>query len=99
MQIFLPNLNFFKNNEELKMTESSDQPPSPTSAPELRPCPFCGSGDIRQHSDHYGENFTSRIFCNNCYAQGPSGRISADDKALAIRKWNTRIVRGNKRLV
>lgn len=45
---------------------------------ELKPCPFCGSGNV----DAVGSSGT----CRNCWADGPS----RDSRTSAIAAWNAR---------
>ena len=55
---------------------------------ELKPCPFCGSTDIRM------DRCTLRIRCNKCYANGQLiSRFRKDgrsDLEAAVLAWNTR---------
>jgi Lar family restriction alleviation protein len=68
----------------------------------LKPCPFCGSRDVvvrNTHTPHYTAE------CDNCEAQGPTGRAGNGDHirtkatakrqhtkafTLAVEGWNTR---------
>lgn len=71
------------------MTEQHD------SAGELKPCPFCGSGNV---SDSYyikgGGNMPTGYYveCENCCAGGPAidDSVLGSGKADAITAWNTR---------
>ena len=54
---------------------------------ETKPCPFCGSKDIRysiktanSKRDYYGQ-----CYCNECKAAGPRIRFSVDKSASWIR--------------
>lgn len=57
----------------------------------LKPCPFCGEGNIRIERDGHGV-FT---ICDNCRATGPYIDMSADKPATLIDNagalaWNKR---------
>lgn len=49
---------------------------------ELKPCPFCGSDNVRMDTD-YGVYF---VLCVNCQTEGPDD----PDKSTAIKLWNGR---------
>lgn len=51
-----------------------------TTAPALRPCPFCGGHNLQVHPIHL------RVECIDCYAEGPE----ANSRAEAIAAWNAR---------
>ena len=51
-----------------------------TTAPALRPCPFCGGHNLQGHPIHL------RVECIDCYAEGPE----ANSRAEAIAAWNAR---------
>jgi len=51
-----------------------------TTAPALRPCPFCGGHNLQVHSIHL------RVECIDCYAEGPEANSGFD----AIAAWNAR---------
>ena len=62
----------------------------------MKPCPFCGSNDIRW-SAHTG--WGHRFHCMGCHAVGPPGGIEQGDNAkattalrneAATRLWNRR---------
>lgn len=62
---------------------------------ELKPCPFCGSNNIRVIEEIQGDTeWVTNIFvyCNNCHAYGPcSYNLITDvikERELAIKKWN-----------
>lgn len=57
-------------------------------APKLKPCPFCGSADIR--SDCNGENDFD-VTCWQCRAGTIAVGPTAEQRALAIAAWNTRV--------
>jgi Lar family restriction alleviation protein len=47
---------------------------------ELKPCPFCGSTDIKLHDE-----ISHAVWCQECFAEVPSIDIES-----AIKLWNTR---------
>lgn len=47
---------------------------------EIKPCPFCGSENVKYRS------LAGRVFCKDCQARGPCGATDKD----AIKKWNAR---------
>ena len=57
---------------------------------ELKPCPFCGSLDIRI------DKCTSRVRCKNCFCtSGLIGRLvkyadKMSEEEAAVKAWNTR---------
>lgn len=53
-------------------------------APELKPCPFCGSTDLKV--------FDNSVDCKSCGATGPDLGLCVGDKcrAEAIAGWNSR---------
>ncbi len=59
----------------------------------LKPCPFCGSKQVRIVSvgikyerDHYW-----RVKCDNCYAYGPYMMLSSlNSREAAEAKWSAR---------
>ena len=51
-------------------------------ATKLKPCPFCGSNDVRM----VGRKMP-RIKCNTCFAWGPEINFTLAD---ALEKWNRR---------
>ena len=57
-----------------------------------KPCPFCGSDNLRYHCDNF---YTSRIVCSNCGVNGPAywnnPEDSNSDEIGAWKKWNERI--------
>lgn len=69
---------------------------------ELKPCPFCGSGEVRAIStmdDMPGEEeLHGNVICLNCLAYGPTVSIepsgATDDidavEEMARRAWNKR---------
>ena len=65
------------------MTPSNEMP--------LKPCPFCGSGDVRYGTEKY-KTISGRtcdkhqIFCGKCL----SCCDSIDSKDAAVKIWNTR---------
>ena len=54
------------------------------SAPELKPCPFCGGKKLYAGYNEFGGLVT---LCANCEAHGPS---SEADKEQILAAWNTR---------
>jgi Lar family restriction alleviation protein len=63
----------------------------------LKPCPFCGSEDVKLHSIkalHPGEAEASHVYCNNC--QAGTGRlnhypeIARATAAIVVARWNMR---------
>jgi Lar family restriction alleviation protein len=52
---------------------------------ELKPCPFCGSADLR--ADPEDMLVTTWVTCNKCGSQGPYG----DTPKGAIEAWNKRL--------
>lgn len=52
----------------------------------LKPCPFCGSGNIIEIS----VGFREFVHCNNCDTNGPSCYPSSFDQRAPIDKWNER---------
>lgn len=53
--------------------------------PGLRPCPFCGSGNVSMRVD--GDT-GARVWCNTCLALGPPfGRLAVES---AVAAWNRR---------
>lgn len=50
----------------------------------LKPCPFCGSEDL-----DLPDEFTSRIYCRNCCAEGP---FTNEDIEKSIELWNKRVI-------
>lgn len=51
---------------------------------DLKPCPFCGAGDLSPCRDEFGGRIT---LCDNCGAAGPS---SEDDPEQISEPWNRR---------
>lgn len=51
-----------------------------TTAPALRPCPFCGGHNLQVHLVHLS------VECIDCYAAGPE----ANSRAEATAAWNAR---------
>ena len=47
---------------------------------EMKPCPFCGSTDIKLHDE-----ITHAVWCQECFAEMPSIDIES-----AVELWNTR---------
>ena len=45
---------------------------------QIKPCPFCGSENVKYSS------LEGRVFCKDCQARGPCGATDKD----AIKKWN-----------
>lgn len=62
----------------------------------LKPCPFCGSIDIRI------DKCTSRVRCKNCFCtSGLIGRLveyseKLSEEEAAVKAWNTRYKDGSK---
>ena len=54
------------------------------SAPELKPCPFCGGKKLYAEYNEFGGLV---VLCANCEAHGPS---SEADKEQILAAWNTR---------
>lgn len=54
------------------------------SAPELKPCPFCG-GEARYQIDHTTEERNS-VWCGKC----DFGMFDPDDTGSVVTAWNTR---------
>lgn len=55
--------------------------------PNLKPCPFCnGKPKMRFSNNGIGITRVFYLKCDDCVSTGPT----ADDKAWAIIKWNTR---------
>ena len=57
----------------------------------LRPCPFCGSKDVRQQESL----FIAYVFCKSCRAEGPIVHINQLSRgqsleAKAVELWNKR---------
>ena len=54
----------------------------------LKPCPFCGGGDMK-HDSEWTQHF---LVCPNCGANGPvvSGTGHKSVRDSAERLWNTR---------
>jgi len=59
--------------------------------PALIPCPFCGSIGLRFESHSLQQGYIS---CDQCGAQGPTGRLDYDNppdpQTAAIEAWNRR---------
>ena len=53
------------------------------SARNIKPCPFCGSMDVKVES--MGSSYHT-VVCRNCHAVGPNH----NDKGKAITRWNQR---------
>ena len=47
---------------------------------EIKPCPFCGSTDIKLHDE-----ISHAVWCQECFAEMPSIDIES-----AVELWNTR---------
>lgn len=47
---------------------------------EIKPCPYCGSTDIKLHDE-----ITHAVWCQECFAEMPSIDIES-----AVELWNTR---------
>ena len=52
-------------------------------APDLRPCPFCGSKAYHKKVDPAGY---IQMECDRCWAEGPT----AEDIVAAVAAWNKR---------
>ena len=52
-----------------------------TTAPALRPCPFCGGPDVRFHPRGW-------MRCHECLAEGPTREAGIEAQAIAA--WNAR---------
>ena len=52
-----------------------------TTAPALRPCPFCGGPDVRFHPRGW-------MTCHECLAEGPTREAGIEAQAIAA--WNAR---------
>lgn len=53
-----------------------------TDAPELKPCPFCGSDNVQAG----GDDKVVGVWCHNCQASGPNGYLTINGD----HDWNTR---------
>lgn len=59
---------------------------------ELKPCPFCGSSDVRIDKETvgpFGELFYCALFCNDCNSVAAYGVFH--DEVKAIEAWNRRV--------
>lgn len=86
------------------MTSKTNPHPSPDRVEELKPCPFCASGDLNERTrmEPWGENgselYQGYVDCEMCGAQGPpTPWYDSHDHALSkLREmlsddgWNTR---------
>jgi len=56
---------------------------------ELKPCPFCGSGDVSVYRTLYSGGYGGHdsVKCYNCGVFGPISHVGKDD---AIKTWNNR---------
>ena len=52
----------------------------------LKPCPFCGSEDVKEVYTFY-TIFRHSVYCKNCYTEGPAKPTEAE----AVEAWNNRI--------
>jgi len=65
-------------------------------APDLKPCPFCGGGDVITAVDHEQGSKWGYAGCDACGARCPEVRTGYDTaydalwRAEAISAWNTR---------
>lgn len=61
----------------------------------IKPCPFCGSDDIKYSNKHAGYyKYHVAMFCNSCHCYGARQKIKGDQleegKKIAISNWNNR---------
>ena len=57
---------------------------------ELKPCPFCGAGEMvakKENEDVYHNGWYYKIICRSCYATG--GQYPTFERA--IEAWNRRV--------
>lgn len=54
---------------------------------ELKPCPFCGSKDLKIRVYH---NVSGAVYLVHCYRCGANGPDYCDNKHSAINAWNKR---------
>jgi Lar family restriction alleviation protein len=57
---------------------------------ELRPCPFCGSGNM-ELCEETSDVERAYVFCSSCHAQGPDMNrdvARSEYKNAAARAWN-----------
>ena len=65
-----------------------------------KPCPFCGSNELKRCAKQSGVGYETYIRCKDCNAQGPKVYSdlrdreavlhNADIQVLAIKYWNRR---------
>ena len=58
--------------------------------PEIKPCPFCGSKDVKPTTYFGGDDCEEwRVFCCDCEAHGPPKYESRNENPIdAINSWN-----------
>lgn len=57
----------------------------------LKPCPFCGGGDISQRTREWDSHYRHYLECMNCQGEISRGRQNQQDAIHeAIAAWNTR---------
>lgn len=72
------------------MSEAPELKPSPLA--NLKPCPFCGSKEIKCDDTYSQGSISSRLFCKSCFAS--TRRVYTGDTYWnneLIELWNTRI--------
>jgi Lar family restriction alleviation protein len=62
------------------------------SAPELKPCPFCGSDAVQLDFDACPGTDSAHVRCQSCSALGASGALGSVPEAIVA--WNTRAEAG-----
>lgn len=70
------------------MTSSDD----PKYIAELKPCPFCGSDDLKVRKASFGVQY---VLCTDCGAEGPPRdnlhETSRMSEKIAVEQWNNRV--------
>lgn len=75
---------------------------SNTKPPNLKPCPFCGSGLVGYWLDTSQGQKWGSVYCANCDAKGPDVRTNYKNSesepwhVWAAKEWNERVGHENK---
>jgi len=75
------------NRDAVLAAWNPPEPPEPE--PEIKPCPFCGSGDIEVHSTADGVTHSVRCVEYGCCRSHAMSTRSLGD---AVEHWNARVV-------